>query len=66
MTGNVVTLPAKTALERRHRTTEAEMRAMVRNLALWMHDQGVENIALTRTPGTALFKLTIDGRPLSQ
>lgn len=63
MSSNVVALPVKSRLELRHNTTPEQMRAMVRDLALWMYDHGVENFAITREPGTAKFLTTIDGRP---
>lgn len=59
---NVIALPVKSPLEQRHGTTPEQMRAMVRDLSLWMHDQGVEHFTIQRKPGTAQVLLTIDGR----
>jgi hypothetical protein len=46
---------------KRHGTTPEQTRAMIRELALWMYDHGVGDVALARTPGTAKF--TVDGKP---
>lgn len=64
LAGNVVPLPAPHPLVARHGTTPLEMRALVRELALWMHDRGVEDVHLSRAPGTAQIMLTVDGAPL--
>lgn len=62
MSGNVVALPVKSRLELRHNTTPEQMRAMVRDLALWMYDHGVSHLSILRDDKKAL--ITIDGEPL--
>nr|WP_319566275.1 hypothetical protein [uncultured Rhodoferax sp.] len=61
---NVVSLPAKSRLELKHNTTPGQMRAMVRDLVLWMYDNGVEHMHIARETGTAKIMLTVDGAPL--
>lgn len=63
MSSNVVALPVKSRLELKHNTTPDQMRTMVRDLALWMYDHGVEHFAISREPGTAKIVLTVDGSP---
>lgn len=64
MSNNIVQLPKAHPLVARHATTPEQMRALVRDLALWMYDHGVENVALARTPGTAKIMVTVDGSPI--
>lgn len=64
MTASVIPMPTLHPLVARHGTTPEQLRAMVRDLALWMHEHGVEHVALAREPGTAKFVVSVDGSAL--
>ncbi len=59
---NVTAMPIKSRLELEHNTTPKQLQDLVRPLFLWMHDHGIDKVAIDRDG--PLANVTINGTPV--